>query len=409
MVAKTTHPHRCELSTDYTVAMKDVHLLIVGAGLGGLTAALALLRAGFRASVYEHTAELGDVGAGVTITPNGTHVLRHLLGADALAQVATTPAAGAIKHYRTGAILVETNRGNRLSEAYGAPYCQAHRADLHGALADAVRALDPDCLHTGCHFESLEEEADGITARFADGRTARGDVLIGCDGIRSTVRRILWGEEQIRFTGYIAYRGLVPIDTLEPGLVEPESASFAGPQRTFARYRVRRGTLVNFAAFSRRDDWAEEGWSVRADVAELKAEFHDFAPEVQAIIDATPPDRCFRWGLFDREPLPCWTRGRATLLGDAAHPMTPFLAQGAVMAIEDAMVLARAFEAAGDCGEALERYEAARRERGCFVMRESHVNARRMYSRDPDNYTNSSHRTAESLGLYEYNPLTVTI
>lgn len=389
--------------------MKDLHAIIVGAGLGGLTAALALLKAGFRVSAFEQAAELGEVGAGVTITPNGVHVLNHLLGREVMARVARTPAAGAIKHYRTGAILVDTNRGNRMQEQYGAPYCQAHRADLHAALASAVRALDADCIHTGCSFGSLEELADGITATFRNGRTATGDILIGSDGIRSAVRRALWGEEQVHFTGYIAWRGLVPMERLDPTMIVPDSASFAGPARTFARYKVRQGTLLNYAAFSKRDEWAEESWSVHSEIAELQQEFSDFAPEVQSIITATPPERCFKWGLFDREPLEQWTKGRATLLGDAAHPMTPFLAQGAVMAIEDGMVLARACQAAADWREALARYESARRERGTFVMRESHVNARRMYSRDPDNYTTASHKTAESLGLYAYNPLTVPV
>ncbi|GMW06328.1 MAG: salicylate hydroxylase [Nevskiales bacterium] len=389
--------------------VKELHVIVVGAGLGGLTATLALQRAGFRVSVFEQAAELGEAGAGVTITPNGAHALNHLLGEDVMRRVARTPAAGAIKHYRTGAILVETNRGDRMRERYGAAYCQAHRADLHGALADAVRAMDPDCLHTGCGFVALAETAGSVTATFGNGRSETADVLVGCDGIRSAVRRALWGEEQVVFTGYIAWRGLVPMARLDPAVVVPDSASFAGPARTFARYKVRNGTLVNFAAFSKRDEWAEESWSVHSGIAELQREFSDFAPEVQAIIAATPPQRCFKWGLFDREPLPQWTRGRATLLGDAAHPMTPFLAQGAVMAIEDGMVLARAMQAASGWQEGLARYEAARRERGTFVMRESHVNARRMYSRDPDNYGSSSHRTAESLGLYAYNPLTAPV
>jgi salicylate hydroxylase len=389
--------------------VKDIDVILVGAGLGGLTAALALLRAGFRVQVYEQAAELGEVGAGVTITPNGMHVLNHLLGEAELARVARTPAAGAIKHYRTGDILVETNRGDRMREQYGAPYSQAHRADLHGALVAAVRALEPGCIRTGCSFATLEETAEGIAATFRNGVRATADVLVGCDGIRSAVRRALWGEENVTFTGYIAWRGLVPMERLEPGLIVPDSASFAGPARTFARYKVRQGTLVNYAAFSKRDQWAEESWSVHSEIAEVQQEFHDFAPEVQAIIAATPPERCFKWGLFDREPLAQWTRGRATLLGDAAHPMTPFLAQGAVMALEDGMVLARALEAASGWQEGLARYEAARRERGSFVMRESHVNARRMYSRDPDNYSSSSHKTAESLGLYAYNPVTVPV
>jgi salicylate hydroxylase len=389
--------------------MDRLRVIVIGGGIGGLTAALALQRAGMAVQVFEKARELTEVGAGVTITPNGSRVLDHLLGADTMATVAWRPRGGAIKHYRTGEVLVATNTGQRIEAEYGAAYAQAHRADLHGALAAAVRATDPDAIHLGCSFSGLTEDGDGITARFADGRSATGDILVGADGIRSTVRTTLWGDDTVNFTGYIAWRGLVPLADLPSGLVEPDSAAFAGPGRTFTRYRVRQGTLVNYVAFSRRDEWAEEGWSVPADVAEVQAEFADFCPEVQAVLAATPGATCFRWGLFDRDPLPRWTRGRATLLGDAAHPMTPFLAQGAVMAIEDGLVLARALAAARDWREGLERYESARRERGTMVMRESHVNARRMYTRDPDRYSGASHVNAESLGLYAYNALEVPV
>jgi len=389
--------------------MRDLDILIIGAGIGGLTAALALQRAGLRAQVFEKSAELGEVGAGVTITPNGSHVLNHLLGAETVARLGHVPASGAMRHYRTAATLVDTLRGDQPKKRFGAPYFQAHRADLHGALARAVRQNDPGCIRLGAEFVGLAEAAGQITAQFADGHEASAAVLIGCDGIRSAVRRTLWGEEAVTFTGYIAWRGLVPAAALAPELLEPDSAAFVGPGRTFTRYKVRHGELINYVAFSRRDEWAEESWSVHADVSEVLNEFSDFCDEARAIIEATPPGQCFRWGLFDREPLAHWSRGRATLLGDAAHPMTPFLAQGAVMAIEDAMLLARAFEASSAWPEALSRYESARRERATLVMRESHVNARRMYSRDPDAYSSSSHTNAESLGLYAYNPVTVPV
>lgn len=389
--------------------MRELHLLIIGAGIGGLTAALALQRAGLRVSIYEQSDSLGEVGAGVTITPNACHALNYLLGEDQVSRLCDVPASGAIKHYRSGAVLVDTERGELPRRAYGANYCQVHRADLHDALASAVRERDPDCLHTGRRFTGLEQTAGGVLARFADGPDATGDVLVGCDGIRSAVRQVLWGEDAPNFTGYVAWRGLVPTAELAPAYRQPDSAAFAGPGRTFTRYKVRHGTLFNFVAFSRRSQWEAESWSERARLPELFAEFADFAPEVQAILHAVPPEQCFKWGLFDRPPLARWTQGRATLLGDAGHPMTPFLAQGAAMAIEDGVVLARAIAAATDWQDALTRYEQARYERGTFVMRESQVNARRIYSRDPDRLDRSSHRNAESLGLYAYNPVTVPV
>jgi salicylate hydroxylase len=390
--------------------MKDLHILIIGAGLGGLTAALALQKAGFHVSVYEQADALGEVGAGVTITPNGGHVLDHLLGEDVMRHICNVPPSGAIKHYKTGEIIVDTERGDLPRQRYGADYCQTHRADLHGALVDAVGSMDPSAIHLDSCFTGLEEKDDGITAIFANGKTATGTVLVGSDGIRSNVRNVLWGEEEAKFTGYIAWRGLVPLDNMDdPTRIVPDSAAFAGPGRTFSRYLVRQRTLINYVAFAEREQWATESWSIRSEVSEVQNEFSDFCPEVQAILNAIPADQCYKWGLFDRQPLQQWTRGRATLLGDAGHPMTPFLAQGAVMAIEDGMILARAFAAAEDWRKGLKRYEAARRERGTFVMLESHANARRMYSRDPDKYTPEAHRNADLLGLYAYNPLTVPI
>jgi len=389
--------------------MKDLHTLIIGGGIGGLTAALALQRVGLRVSVYEQVPELGEVGAGVTITPNACHALNYLLGEEFVDQLCDVPASGAIKHFETGATLIDTARGDIPRQQYGAHYCQVHRADLHNALAAAVRSNDPECLHVDSRFTGLEESQSDITAVFADGRTATGDILIGCDGVRSEVRQALWGADEVQFTGYIAWRGLVPTAGLDPEFLVPDSAAFAGRGHTFTRYKVRHGTLYNFVAFSRRDQWEAESWSERAEISELLKEFSHFAPEVQAIMRAIPPEQCFKWGLFDRPPLERWTRGRASLLGDAGHPMTPFLAQGAAMAIEDGLILARAVEAADDWQEALARYENARRERGTFVMLESHVNAKRMYNRDPDSLSRNSHKSAEALGLYDYNPVTVPI
>lgn len=389
--------------------MDDLHTLITGAGIGGLTAALALQRSGFRVSVYEQAAELGEIGAGVTITPNACHALNHLLGEALVESICHVPASGAIKHYQTGATLIDTERGALPKAQYGAHYCQVHRADLHQALAEAVQNNDANAIHLGCQFRGLEENADGITAEFGNGTSATGDVLIGCDGIRSRVREVLWGPDEPRFTGYIAWRGLVPTDRLDPEFLVPDSAAFAGRGKTFTRYKVRQGKLYNFVAFTQREQWEVESWSERADIAEVLEEFREFAPEVQAILRAVPPEQCFKWGLFDRSPLAHWTRGRASLLGDAGHPMTPFLAQGAAMAIEDGMILARAAGAAADWQEMLARYENARRERGTFVMLQSHVNAKRIYSRDPDNLNRKTHRSAESLGLYEYNPLTAPV
>lgn len=259
--------------------MKDLDVLIIGAGIGGLTAALALQRAGCRVSVFEKAPKLAEVGAGVTITPNAGHLLEHLLGRDTMARIGFIPAAGAMKHGLTGALLVDTRRGEEPRRRYGADYCQVHRADLHAALATAVRGEDPRAIRAGACFVGLCETPGTIVARFSDGRRASGQILIGCDGIRSDVRKALWGEEQVRFTGYIAWLGLVPTASLDPSIVTPDSAAFVGRGKTFTRYKVRQGTLLNYVAFSRRDAWAEESWSVRAPSRRCSRNSRNSAPK----------------------------------------------------------------------------------------------------------------------------------
>jgi salicylate hydroxylase len=389
--------------------VRDLHVLIAGAGIGGLTTALALQRAGIRVSVYEQAPVLGEVGAGLTLASNASRILQHLgLGA-VLQDLAVVPARGAVKHYRTGKTLVDIPRGATQVERFGAPYCQIHRNDLHQALVAAVQSADPGCLHLGCTLEDFGQDARAVTALFSNGRTARGDLLVGCDGIRSTVRARLFGTEDPRFTGYVAWRGLVPMERLSASLVVPDSAVWIGPGHFLTRYKIRRGELLNYIAIARTNGWVEEGWSVRSTVDALLAEFRDFEPTARSILMATPPDQCFRWGIFDRDPLPVWSTGRVTLLGDAAHPTTPFLGQGAAMALEDALVLARAIVAAGSVAEALARYEKARVTRANGVLVASRENGLNLTTADPDRYDEQTHRNEESLGLASYDAVSVPV
>lgn len=388
---------------------KPLHVLIVGAGIGGLATALALQRSRIRVSVFEQAPALGEVGAGLTLASNATRVLEHLGLGVVLADLGVVPGRGAVKDYRTGRTLVDIPRGTTQVERFGAPYCQIHRNDLHEALVAAVRSADPGCLHLGHSLEDFGQDEQGVTALFANGQTARGDVLIGCDGIRSTVRARLFGMEDPRFTGYVAWRGLVPIERLAEGMLVPDSAVWIGPGHFLTRYKIRRGKLLNYIAMARTKNWVEEGWSVRSTVESLLAEFRDFDPVARSILMATPPDKCFKWGIFDRDPLPVWTSGRVTLLGDAAHPTTPFLGQAAAMALEDALVLVRALVAAGSIPEALTRYERARVTRANFVLMASRENGIRLTTTDPDHYDETTHRNEESLDLAGYDAVTVPV
>jgi salicylate hydroxylase len=236
-------------------------------------------------------------------------------------------------------------------------------------------------------------------------------MLIGADGSRSAVRHDIFGPIEPKYTGYIAWRGVVPMELVPPEILEPPSGIFLGPGHLVNRYPIRGGRLLNFVAFAERKEWAEEGWSIRSTVEELLKEFEGWTSMVRRIMELVPPDLLFKWGLFDREPLETWTKGRITLLGDAAHPVLPFLGHGAVLAIEDAVVLARAIEASERIEEAFERYEHARIERASFVVLESRKAGRMFHAPDPETYSERTKGKAadEGIGLFSYNPVTQPI
>jgi salicylate hydroxylase len=389
--------------------MRSLDIAVIGAGIAGLTAARALQGLGFRVRVYEQAPQLGEVGAGLTISPNATHALEAIGLGGILARIGMRPDRGGVKDWQTGQLLVEISRGAQMLEKYGAAYYQVHRADLHGALADAVATADPQAIRLNHSFRALRDQGGRVEIEFENGARATADVAIGADGVRSAVRAFLFGAERPRFTGYIAFRGLVPFASLPPGVIDPTSCLSTGPHHSFTRYLIRNGSVVNFVALAERDDWREEGWSIRASIEELLREYEGWYEDVRTIIRSSPPDGIYKWALFDREPLPGWTRGRVTLLGDAAHPMLPFLGQGAAMGIEDGLVLARAFAAAGSLDEALQRYEQARRARTTEVMLQSRATALNYHSGDRANFQPGRHVSAESLGLMSYNPATVAV
>ncbi len=389
--------------------MTDDPILIIGAGMGGMAAALALQKFGHRVAIYEHAPELGEVGAGLTVPPNATYGLEFLGLGEKLAEIADVPDSAAVRHYQTGEVLVVRERAERSLEAYGAQYYQIHRADLHKILADAVLDNDPDCLHLDHSFESLTQSSKSVRAHFANGAEAEGTALIGCDGLRSTVRANLFTEKEPRFTGYVAWRGLVPAEKVSDEWMIPTSSVAVGPRRTFTRYYVRKRQLVNFVAIAQKDDWREEGWSIPSEISELLAEYEDWHISMRGIMEATPPDLLYKWALFDRDPIMQWTKGRASLLGDAAHPMLPFLGEGAAMAIEDGVVLGRCFECSSDPVDALHRYEEARKPSANWVLLGSRDQGLRFQDDNPQDYNEEKHKHTESYELFGYNPATANI
>ena len=387
--------------------MDHCHVLIIGAGIGGLTAALSLQRHGFRVSVYEQASKLGEVGAGLIVTPNAMHALYFLGVGDAIAAASNLSAELQIRHYQTGKVLHRKPAGDFYMSKYGAGFFQVHRADLHNALSSAVLANDPACIYLGRAFADLVQDENGVVARFANGAIANGDALIGCDGGRSAVRDKVFASTPVGYTGQVSFRALVPAAILPEELRTLPQCFHLGPGRFFVHFLLRENSVMNIVANARQPQWEDEGWAIPAKVTELRDLYSDFHPQVLQIIELIEPNALFKWGLRDREPLQQWTRGRVSMLGDAAHPMLPFLGQGAVMAIEDGTVLGRCFAKAGTPEEALLLYERARKQRATAVQILSRERGRALQGSDQENPNPG--RDAEDLGMFEYNPASVPI
>jgi salicylate hydroxylase len=356
-----------------------LRVVIVGAGIGGLTAALALLKRGIRVTVLEQAAQLGEVGAGLQLSANGTRIF-HLLGlAGELEAIAARPRGKIVRLWNTGRKWDLFDLGRESITQYGFPYYTVYRADLHRILANAVTRLDPQAIVLSQKCVAVEQDEHGASVETATGQRYRAAVVIGADGVHSRVRAALFDQDRPRFSGIIAWRGVIPAVSLPAHLREPYGVNWVGPGAHVIHYPLRGGQLVNFVGAVERNDWQVESWAERGSVDECMADFATWHPDVKTLIGAI--DIPYKWALMVREPMDNWTRERVTLLGDACHPTLPFLAQGAVMAIEDGYVLARCLaQFADDPREALMRYQQLRIDRTARVVRGSADNAARFHN-----------------------------
>jgi salicylate hydroxylase len=355
-----------------------LHVLIAGAGIGGLTAALALLRNGIDADVYEQALELKEVGAGVQLAANGTRVLYALGVGDELKALSCEAQGKEIRLWNTGETWKLFDLGPASIERYGFPYFTVYRPDLLDVLARAVRREKPDAIHLGVRCIGFTQDDASITLKLESGASARGDALIGADGVHSRIRQELLGPDRPEFTGTIAWRGIVPMERLPRHMARMVGSNWVGPGGHIVHYPLRAGKLMNFVGVLERSDWRIESWSARGTREELASDFLGWHGDIQAFIGAI--DAPYKWALMVRSPLERWTAGRVTLLGDAAHSMLPFLAQGAIMAIEDGFVLARAL-AKYEVPSALAHYEGARRDRTRRTVEGSAANKHRFHNR----------------------------
>lgn len=334
------------------------HILIAGGGIGGMAAALALINRGHDVDVYEQAAELKEFGAGVQVSPNGTRAL-HALGVfDALQKLSCNTEGKEVRLWNTGRTWKLFDLGSEAIERYGFPYVTVFRPDLLQVLVDAVRARKPGAIHLGKRVAGVTQRNGRVTLALESGETVEGDALIGADGVHSGIRHGLFGGDSPRFFGMIAWRGVIPIERVPREISRHKATNWIGVGGHVVHYPLRAGRLMNFVGIQERSDWRVESWTTEGTAQECINDHKGWHANVHALIAAAPS--LFKWALMGRDPLPQWTVGHVTLLGDACHPTLPMLAQGAVMAIEDAVILGRCFDKYGDVAIALARYQDAR-------------------------------------------------
>ena len=355
-------------------------MLIAGAGIGGLTAALAALRQGHEVEVYEQASELKEVGAGVQLSANGTRVLYALGVGEELKSLSCEATGKEIRLWNTGETWKLFDLGKVSIERYGFPYFTVYRPDLLDVLARAVRRLKAGAIHLGRRCVGFTQTDGEVRLDLEDGTTATGDALIGADGVHSPIRQTLFGADKPQFSGIIAWRGIIPMERLPARMERRVGVNWVGPGGHVVHYPLRGGAILNFVGALERSDWQIESWSARGTTEELAADYRGWHEDIQTLIRNIPVPH--KWALMARPPMPRWTAGCVTLLGDACHSMVPFLAQGAVMAMEDGLILARALtELNGDVASRLARYEEARRERTRRAVEGSADNIARFHNR----------------------------
>jgi salicylate hydroxylase len=388
--------------------MPPQKILIAGAGIGGLTAAACLLKAGHDVQIFEQAPELIEVGAGIQISANAMHVLDDLGLGEAISAASVRPEAYVFRLHDSGEIISQFALAENHLRLHKAPYNQLHRADFQQLLAGKVKQV----IRLNSRVAGFEETAAGVRVRLTNGETASGDLLIGADGVKSAVRAQIAGAAQPVYSGDAAWRLTIPTHRLPPGFMDPVMSVWMGPAAHVVCYYLRAGALLNFVGLVETDEVSEESWTARFPWDKLKADFAGWHPDIQTVIDLAERDACYRWSLFYRPPITNWSTRRATLLGDSVHPTLPYLAQGAAMAIEDAAVLTRALGMA-DVPEALQIYQRNRIGRTTRIMEGSSGNRELFHMRDQQQlrqaFAKRDEGAARNAWLYSYNPLSVDL
>jgi len=388
-------------------------IIIAGAGLGGLAAAANLLEEGFDVEVYEQAPALGEVGAGIQLSANATKVLINLGLKEKLEEICVHPQAVKFRLFDTGEVISEFPLGEDHKKKFGAPYYHVHRAELHQMLADKVTSLKADAIHLGVTATGYTEEENKVYLNTADGQKIEGDMLIGADGIKSAIRAQMHGDEPANYTGEVAWRIMIPSEQLPEGYMDHIFTNWVGPDRHMVVYYVSGGKYLNLVGCGEKPEWKEEGWTIKAPWSQLKNDYAGWHEDIQTAIDLADKDACYCWALNNRPKLPFWSTKRVTLLGDSAHPTLPYMAQGAVMAIEDGAVLRRALATDLNVTQALNLYERNRIDRTARIVNESTEHAALYHHKTHEEFREAFAKkdVGEDRGkwLYNYDPVNVEL
>ena len=348
-------------------------VLIAGAGIAGITAGLNFARRGARVDIFEKAHKLEDVGAGIQLSPNAMHVLAFLQLDKQLESLSFEPLATSLRHYRTGTPYFTTKMKGVYEKRYGAKYLHVHRADLIKVLYENAKKIGVR-FHLGETVKSYQHSGNKIKMHLQNADIHTGDLLVGADGFNSNLRGIMFGSTPPRFTKQVAWRGLVEAEKIPHGTIPFDTTAWLGPHQHFVSYYLRGGKVINFVAVKNQTDWVEESWNIPGHVRDIQHAFAAWNPSIQTLLQSC--EQCFLWGLFDRPPLARWFDGAVVLIGDACHPMLPFMAQGGAMAMEDGYLLARQIMTHKNQRHALNTYQKLRQSRVAWIQSLSKANAK---------------------------------
>lgn len=349
-------------------------ILIVGAGIGGLVSALCLNKKGYEVEMYEQSEVLSELGAGVQLSPNATRVLDYLELTDDLKPHIFEPRSFQFLNYKTEKIISKRELGLKIQDDFGFPNFDVHRADLQKVLLNKVEE-EGIKINTNMKVIDVGNEENKAYIKINEEKI-KADIVIGADGIHSVVREKLFEKKESSFTGNVAWRMLIPVDSLPRDLILPDTTVWLGPKKHFVSYHVSGGKNLNCVCLVEQDGWTNESWSERGNIEDLREVYNGWNQTIETLLKIANPNTLYRWALHDRPPMKQWSKGRIILLGDAAHPMLPFLAQGAAMAIEDGAVLADCISSYKDNEKSLKYFEQIRKPRTSFVQLAARRNAK---------------------------------